>query len=147
MHWVGFAVGIIFIVSCSQQPPLTEIPAGKVADWPAYGATPGGTHFSVANQITTDNVHHLEVAWQHRSGDIRQANTKPGEFISQSSLQVTPIMVEDRLYYCSPFNKTFALNAETGLKLAKRFGLSTRKLITLRTLFQIAEASATGSRA
>lgn len=114
MHWVGFAVGILFVVSCSQQPPLTEIPAGKVADWPAYGATPGGTHFSVANQITTDNVHHLEVAWQHRSGDVRQANTKPGEYISQSSLQVTPIMVKDRLYYCSPFNKTFALNAETG---------------------------------
>ena len=94
-----------------------EMVGGVVTDWPAYGATPGGTHFSRANQITPDNVAGLEVAWQHRSGDIRQAESSEERRITQSSLQVTPIVVDDRLYYCSPFNKVFALNAETGEEL------------------------------
>ena len=111
-----FALSAIFLYACSP-PPLGEVPAGTVADWPAYGATPGGSHFSRANQITPENVQHLELAWLHRSGDIREANISPDQFISQSSLQVTPIMIEDRLYYCSPFNKVFALDAESGEEL------------------------------
>lgn len=94
---------------------LEEIPPGVVTDWPSYGATPGGTHFSRANQITPENVQHLEVAWEHRSGDIREGHfISPDDFQTQSSLQVTPIMIEDRLYYCSPFNMVFALDAESG---------------------------------
>jgi quinoprotein glucose dehydrogenase len=107
---------VVLIASCSK-PPLREVPEGVVAQWPAYGATPGGTHFSRASQITPDNVHHLEKAWEHRSGDLRQANYSPGQFMSQSSLQVTPIVIDDRLYYCSPFNQMFSLDAETGEEL------------------------------
>ena len=36
------------------------------------------------------------------------------EFQSQTSFQVTPILIDDTLYYCSPFNRVFALDAETG---------------------------------
>lgn len=106
------------ILSCScSEPPLGEIPAGVAADWPAYGATPGGTHFSRANQITTENVVHLEKVWEHRSGDVREGIYTPGEFQSQTSLQVTPLMIDGRLYYCSPFNRIFSLDAETGQEL------------------------------
>ncbi len=114
---ISVAIGLvcIFANGCGKKPP-GEIPPGVAADWPAYGATPGGTHFSRANQITPENVAHLEVAWEHRSGDIRLAQTENG-FMTQSSLQVTPIMVEDRLYYCSPFNMVFSLDAETGEEL------------------------------
>lgn len=104
----------ILSTACSR-PPLTSVPAGTVTDWPAYGATPGGTHFSKADQITPENVAHLEVAWQHRSGDIREAGERGG----QSSLQVTPIVIGNKMYYCSPFNKVFALDAETGEELWK----------------------------
>ena len=104
------------LLACGR-PPLLEIPAGTVTDWPAYGATRGGTHFSRANQITPANVSHLEVAWEHRSGDIRKAGMGAQRYLPQSSLQVTPIVVEDRMYYCSPFNQVFALNAETGEQL------------------------------
>ncbi|GAB5453455.1 MAG: glucose/quinate/shikimate family membrane-bound PQQ-dependent dehydrogenase [Halioglobus sp.] len=94
---------------------VVEAPAaGQRADWPAYGATPGGTHFSRASQITPDNVAQLEVAWQHRSGDMREGRHDDESFFSQSSMQVTPIVIGDRLYYCSPFNRVFALQAETG---------------------------------
>jgi len=117
---VLIAISALVVLAGCAKPQLGEVPAGTVADWPAYGATPGGTHFSRANQITPENVQHLEVAWMHRSGDIREGKYPPedtgevGEFQPQSSLQVTPIMIEDRLYYCSPFNMVFALDAETG---------------------------------
>ncbi|MEO2176223.1 MAG: PQQ-binding-like beta-propeller repeat protein, partial [bacterium] len=116
MLLVPFFVLVLTIAGCSKK-PIGEIPSGTVTDWPAYGATPGGTHFSRADQITPQNVAHLEIAWEHRSGDIRQAEISEERFITQSSLQVTPIVVDDRMYYCSPFNKVFGLNAETGEEL------------------------------
>ena len=102
------------IASCTGPPPEVSF-EGPVADWPAYGATPGGTKYSAANQITADNVQYLEKVWEHNSGDIRQAGPAPdGGFINQSSFQVTPIVVDDTLYYCTTFNRVFALDAETG---------------------------------
>jgi quinoprotein glucose dehydrogenase len=95
------------------QPSLSNAATG----WPAYGATKGGTHFSRANQITPSNVGKLEVAWHHRSGDFREASEAQGDApygLSQSSMQVTPILVGERLYYCTPSNRVIALNAETG---------------------------------
>jgi quinoprotein glucose dehydrogenase len=111
---IGLALAL---VACGADKIAPDIPAGVATDWPAYGATEGGTHFSQANQITPENVAQLEVAWQHRSGDIREAEYSEQRLTTQSSLQVTPIVVGDRMYYCSPFNKVFALNAETGEEL------------------------------
>ena len=112
-------VPLVCAVSACVTPAKFEVPQETVAaHWPAYGATPGGTHFSRARQITPDNVHALEVAWKHRSGDVREAGADAqGRRVSQSSLQVTPIVVGERLYYCTPFNRVFALNAETGEEL------------------------------
>ena len=108
----------LLVGACRSATP--EVPAGPgvVAQWPAYGATAGGTHFSRATQITPDNVAGLQPAWQHRSGDYREGRRRDEGFaVSQSSMQVTPIVIDDRLYYCSPFNRVFALNAETGDEL------------------------------
>ncbi len=98
-------------VACTQPPKLDAIPEGVVANWPAYGSTPGGTHFSKATQITPDNVHHLTEIWRHRSGDFRES--------PKSALQVTPIMIDERIYFCTPFNQIFALDAATGEELWK----------------------------
>ncbi len=91
-------------------------PARPGIEWQYWGATPGGTHFSSARQITPDNVADLEVAWIHRSGDFSEAQ---GERLTdswrpQTSLQVTPIVVDGVMYYCTPFNRVFALDAATG---------------------------------
>ena len=88
---------------------------GSVKEWSSYGATPGGTHFSAAEQITPDNVSRLRVAWQHRSGDVRAKTPDAGiPTGTQSSFQATPIVVGQLLYYCTPFNRVFALDAESG---------------------------------
>ncbi len=88
----------------------------QALDWPAWGATPGGGHYSAANQINADNVDNLTLAWTHQSGDIREEVGTRGapNWLPKSSLQVTPIVIDDSLYYCTPFNRVFALDAATG---------------------------------
>ncbi len=87
--------------------------------WPAYGGGPGGGHYSQADQITPDNVAGLEVAWQHRSGDYREGTIRgvegfSGDAVAASAFIGTPIVVNDTLYYCTPFNRVFALDPQTG---------------------------------
>jgi quinoprotein glucose dehydrogenase len=90
-------------------------------DWPAYGSAPGGGHFSSAQQINKSNVGKLELAWTHRSGDFRAGLQNLTEEVTTdsmgerpSSFMGTPIVVEDTLYYCTPFSRVFALDPATG---------------------------------
>ena len=107
------------LLACTEA-PAPEAGPGRVAGWPAWGGEPGGGHYSLANQITPANVHGLELAWVHNSGDIRQPTPfdpdNPGAEppTTANGFQATPILVDSTLYYCSPFNKVFAVDAETG---------------------------------
>ena len=82
------------------------------------GGDAGGGHFSQATQITPENVSELEIAWTHRSGDFRQGENfiggLSGEAPLQSSWQATPVLIDDHLYLCTPFNRILAIHAETG---------------------------------
>lgn len=111
---------LVLLNGCDRPPPPVAIVPGPTAAWPAWGGTPGGGHFTPLAQITAGNLASLEVAWVHRSGDYREGpnlgtddidmqTTLPG-----SSFQATPIVVEDTLYYCTPFNRVYALDPETG---------------------------------
>lgn len=79
------------------------------AGWIAYGGDPGGAQYSPLAQINRENVDTLELAWMHRSGDLIDAEGFDG-----TSYEVTPIVVGDTLYYCTPLNRVFALDAATG---------------------------------
>ncbi len=81
-------------------------------DWPAFGNDPGGSQYSSLKQLDRDNVRKLKPAWQHRSGDLIDA---PG--LAGTNYEVTPIKVNDRLYYCTPLNKVFALDPASGEEL------------------------------
>ena len=101
---------------------LQTVSAVETVEWPTYGGSPGGGHFTPANLLTRDNVKSLQIAWQHRSGDYRQASLSAIEAFSENTQQssqftVTPIMVNDTLYYCTPYNRIFALNPQTGEEL------------------------------
>ena len=114
---VSILVGIWTLIA-------TQVAAEPGVDWPAYGGSPGGGHFTTAGQIDAGNVRNLEVAWIHRSGDFRvggvnllesdseadgqEAQLSPGSFMG------TPIVVNDTLYYCTPFNRIFALDPVSG---------------------------------
>ena len=61
-------------------------------------------------QINAQNVNQLEVAWVHHSGDVSDGTGA----VTKTSFQVTPIVANDTLYYCTGFNRVFALDPETG---------------------------------
>ena len=97
--------------------------SAQSVEWPAYGGGAGGGHYTTAAEITAANVGDLELAWQHRSGDYVSGVSdiqEAAEFGLEgraTSFVVTPIMVGGVLYYCTPFNRVFALNPETGAEL------------------------------
>ncbi len=113
-----FAIASIVVVSLTncRDSPAVDFAGGEVATWTAYGGAPGGAHYSTATQITPDNVRFLELAWEHHSGDIRQPRgpSEQGPPLGANGFQATPIVIDDTLYYCSPFDKVFAIDAETG---------------------------------
>jgi quinoprotein glucose dehydrogenase len=83
------------------------------AGWSHYGGDEGGSRYVVAEQVDRGNVGSLEVAWEFHSGDMAD---KP-EAVRHSALEVTPILVRDKLVYCTPFNRIIALDPGRGTKL------------------------------
>jgi quinoprotein glucose dehydrogenase len=95
--------------------PVTfSLPPSEMAvaalEWPAYGRTPGGSHFSPLAAITPENVGKLERAWEYRTGDQRDPARDPEE----TTYEVTPIMVDGLLYLCTPHQIAIALDPQTG---------------------------------
>ena len=85
------------------------------SDWPGFGNDPGGTKFSALMQITPANVTRLSVAWTYDTGE------KGGGFRGWS---VTPLVIDNVMYFATYAGKLVALNAETGAELWK-FDLKT----------------------
>lgn len=114
-------IGTVFVgASCSGPAPI-ERPSGPPTQWTSFGGSPGGGHYSSANEITPHNVRHLAHVWTHNSGDhhdaIEDPDNKQGTRGVGTSFQATPILVEGVLYYSSPYNRVFALDPESGDEL------------------------------
>lgn len=89
------------------QPALGgDVPAGE---WHQYGRTAYGQRYSPLDQITTDNVNTLKVAWQYQTGDVKLPDD-----VAETTYQVTPLKVGETLYLCTPHNWAIALDAATG---------------------------------
>jgi glucose dehydrogenase len=76
--------------------------AAHAQDWPAYGGDAGGSRLSGAAQITKANVAGLALAWNlshRRAGTARRAAFK------RSTFQVTPIVADGKLLFCTPFDR------------------------------------------
>jgi len=81
--------------------------------WTSYGNDAGGHRFSSASRITTNNVQELEQAWQFSTGDLRTKQSGIGQSIAEG----TPILVDDVLVFCTPFNDVVALDPASGKQL------------------------------
>lgn len=94
---------------------VLNIEAAEPGTWQYYGGDPGGSHYSSAAQITTDNVAELQPAWIHRSGDV----ARYGDAMAQTSAQSTPVLLPpaagEALVYCTPFNRVIALDPASGM--------------------------------
>ena len=95
---------------------MTDRPAESVSagdGWAHWGGDAGGSRYSKLDQINPGNVSELSVAWMYRTGDLEN---RP-EAIHQSATEGTPILVEDSLVFCTPFNEVIAVHPGTGEEL------------------------------
>ncbi len=91
----------------TRRPPA---PVGRFAGWRHYGGDAGGHRYSTAAQITSENVAELAVEWEYRTGDL---DRKPGA-MGRAATEGTPILVNDTLVFCTPFNEVIALDPGDG---------------------------------
>lgn len=83
------------------------VPPGE---WHAYGRTGYGQRYSPLDQVTPANLDQLEVAWTYRTGDVRGLPGDPEE----TTFEVTPLKIDDRLFLCTPHQSVIAVDATTG---------------------------------
>ena len=83
--------------------------SGSAGDWSGTGGDPGGSQWSALAQITRSNVARLTPVWQHHSGDF-----KKGDAYTGTRMEFIPLVVGGTMYYCTPFDRVFALDAATG---------------------------------
>src|SRR4051794_24301606 len=82
-------------------------------DWPFYGGDQGGRKYSRLTDVNTTTASRLTMAWEWspREKALTQFGTRPGNF------QATPLMIDNVLYFSTPYNRVVALNADTGAEL------------------------------
>ena len=96
--------------------PRTEAPAlgndVPPEEWHQYGRTNFGQRYSPLDQITTANVANLREVWRYQTGDVKRPDD-----VNETTYQVTPLKVGDKLYLCTPHNIAIALEAKTGKEI------------------------------
>ena len=85
-------------------------------EWHAYGRTGLGQRYSPLAQVTPSNVADLAVAWTFHTGDLRGHTGDPEETTDED----TPLMIDNRLFLCTPHQSVIALDATTGRQLWRR---------------------------
>ncbi|MFT3691171.1 hypothetical protein [Paenirhodobacter sp.] len=102
----------VWLVKPGYQPAVATDydPASEPDTWLGFGRTTSGEQFAPYDQITRENVNKLKVAWTFRTGDITGNGAES---------QNTPLQIGNILYPCTPKNKVFALEGDTGRELWK----------------------------
>ena len=78
--------------------------------WPEYGGNLGGQRYSSARQINKENVSSLRVAWTFHTHALDIASSAN----SVAAFEATPVLWKGTLYFDSPFDQVFAVDALTG---------------------------------
>lgn len=101
----GLALMCVVASGCASQDSASDVDG-----WAYYGHDAGGMRYSPLTQITRSNVSKLRVAWTVHTGDVSDgANGR-----QRSGFETTPLVVDDTLYFTTPFNRVIAVNPETG---------------------------------
>jgi quinoprotein glucose dehydrogenase len=91
-------------------PDAQGVPPGE---WHAYGRTGYGQRYSPLDQITPANAAQLQTAWSYQTGDSRG---RPGDPV-ETTFEVTPLKIGDRLFLCTPHQSVIALDADSGREI------------------------------
>lgn len=94
---------------------MSKLP--QFVGWPLTEGSAGGGRYSPLTDINRDNVASLQIAWTYRHGDYRSGGILPDKYNKGTAFESTPIVVEGRLVFTTPYNRVIALNPETGAEL------------------------------
>lgn len=122
----------------------SSIAAGEADMWNAYGRTVHGTRYSPAAQITPANVGGLKLAWSYETGETAR---KMPEVTQLFSFMATPLMVEEKLFFCSPRGVVIALDPDTGAQIWRfdpQAVLGDAQMLNCRGVSYHADPAATG---
>ena len=132
----------VFDVSSDRTMALSA-PSPAGAEWTDYGANVFGTRHSPAVQITPANAAKLEQAWSFETGDTKVKRPD----IKSISFMATPLMVDDKVVFCSPTGKVLALDADTGKQIWLRdphTRIGNAQMLNCRGVSYHADPAATG---
>ena len=85
-----------------------------VSEWPIPAGDAGAQRYSPLTDVNRGNVSQLKVAWTYRHGDYRSGWPDP---FKGTAFEASPIVVDNRLIFSTPFNRVIALDPETGREL------------------------------
>ena len=106
---------LVFLICIPFLLALPFANAQDTGDWSSYGKDPGGSRFSPLNQINIGNVNQLQVAWTFQTGELR---TYEGTHaLDKAAFEATPLMIGNVLYFSTPSDRVFALDASNGKML------------------------------
>ena len=95
------------------QSPVKPITTHQAAgEWSAYGHDAGGTRYSPLDQINKTNVSKLKVAWTYQTGELKTYEGTSA--LQKAAFETTPVMVDGTLYFSTPSDRVFAIDAATG---------------------------------
>jgi quinoprotein glucose dehydrogenase len=91
--------------------PAKQVRVSPSGEWANYGNSPHATRYSPLHQITPANAADLVPAWTYHTGMFRRDKH------SAHQLELTPLMVDGRVYGCNAHTAIFALDPVTGKEI------------------------------
>lgn len=88
---------LLFSTLCACSPRQTS----DNTDWPLHGGDYSNQRYSTLDQINSDNIKNLKLAWKYSTG-------------KKATFQTSPIIVNGTMYLTTPYNDLVALDAATG---------------------------------
>ncbi|MDY0743572.1 glucose/quinate/shikimate family membrane-bound PQQ-dependent dehydrogenase [Paucibacter sp. R3-3] len=100
--------------SLARAQPAQAAPVAGIADgdWPAYGRTQAGVRYSPLARINDGNVGQLQVVWTYHTEDFKGENDS-----GETTNELTPIKIGDRMFICTTHQFLDALDPATGKRL------------------------------
>ena len=86
-------------------------------DWPSYGGDNGSTKYLPLNQINSENVADLVIAWEWNSVDntlVSGIVENSGPMLRPGSYKATPIVVDGSMYLPTSYGQIVALDPVSG---------------------------------
>jgi quinoprotein glucose dehydrogenase len=112
MKYFSCSVICLFVNACLHMSTIAQN-----VDWPSYGGDNGSTKYLPLNQINSENVADLVIAWEWNSVDnalVSEIVENSGPMLRPNSYKATPIVVDGSMYLPTSYGQIVALDPVSG---------------------------------